>query len=348
VTNAAGINTTTSGISVLPSVTYYADADGDGFGNPAVNQTGCVAPAGYVTLNTDCNDAVAGINPAAVEICNAADENCNGLIDEGIAVTIYYADVDGDGFGNPNASDCADNSAAVNTNAVELCNNNVDDNCNGLIDDANGAATQQNIILCDGEFVVVGSNTYTTPGFYTDVLVAANGCDSTVTTLLEVIPYPIVTLTTSADTLCSNFLDVAQLTGTPAGGLFGAPASATGEVNSATIGDGVYDISYTYDMNGCATTQTVTVVIQICGGVEENSLSAVIAFPSPANENVSFKGLELGAPIQLFDATGKLVYSSKVNREIVTLNVKNYAEGVYTLKSEKAGKVGSISFLVKH
>jgi hypothetical protein len=89
-------------------------------------------------------------------------------------------------------------------------------------------------------------------------------------------------------------------------------------------------------------------VVQICGGVEENGLSMVVAYPSPANENVSLKGLELGAPIQLFDATGKLVYASKVNREIVILNVKNYAEGVYTLKSEKAGKSGSISFLVKH
>jgi PKD repeat protein len=363
VTNAAGNNTSTSSIVVQASVTYYADADGDGFGNNAVSQAGCVAPSGYVATNTDCNDTAAGINPGATEICNAADENCNGLIDEGIATNLYYADVDGDGFGNPNASvancaqpvgyisnntDCADNSAAVNTNAVELCNNNIDDNCNGLVDDANGVSVQQNINICEGEFIIVGNNTYTTSGSYTDVLISANGCDSTVTTLLEVTPYPIVTLTSSADTLCSNFLDVAQLTGTPAGGVFSAPASSTGEVNSATIGDGVYDISYTYDMNGCATTQTVSVVIQICGGVEENGLSMVVAYPSPANENVSFKGLELGAPIQLFDATGKLVYASKVNREIVTLNVKNYAEGVYTLKSEKAGKSGSINFLVKH
>jgi PKD repeat protein len=363
VTNAAGNNSITSGISVQASVTYYADADGDSYGNTAVSQIGCVAPTGYVANSTDCNDAAATINPGAMEICNAADENCNALIDEGIATNLYYADVDGDGFGNPNASvsncaqpvgyisnntDCADNSASVNTNAVEVCNNNVDDNCNGLIDDANGVTTQQNIILCDGEFVVVGNNTYTTPGFYTDVLVAANGCDSTVTTLLEVIPYPIVTLTSSADTLCSNFLDVAQLTGTPAGGVFGAPATSTGAVNAGTVGNGVFDIPYTYDVNGCATTAMVTIVVDICGGVEENSLSMVVAYPSPANENITFNGLELGTQMQVFDATGKLVFSAKVNRDVVTLNVKNYAEGVYTLKSEKAGKSGSVTFLVKH
>ena len=362
VTNAAGTNTTTSGISVLPSVTYYADADGDGYGS-STTQVGCTPPPGYVANNTDCNDAAAGINPGATEICNAIDENCNALIDDGIAVTIYYADLDGDGFGNPNASvsncaqpigfilnnaDCSDNLASVNPNALELCNNNTDDDCNGIVDDTNPITNQQNFIICQGFTITVGNNVYNSAGVYTDVLTSANGCDSTITTIIDVIQFPVVSLTSSADTLCSNLMDVGQLTGTPAGGVFGAPATSTGAINSATVGNGVYDISYTYDVNGCVTTEIVTVVVDACIGVEENSLSMVVAYPSPANENISLKGLELGAPIQLFDATGKLVYSAKVNREVVTLNVKNYAEGIYTLKSEKTGKVGSISFLVKH
>jgi len=274
----------------------------------------------------------------------------------------YYSDVDGDGFGDnsitqeactapagyvSNSTDCNDNSAAINPESTEICNS-IDDNCNGIFDDASGGASQQNFILCDGESITVGNNTYTTPGLYTDILMAANGCDSTVTTLLEVIPYPIVTLTSSLDTLCSNFLDVAQLTGTPAGGQFGAPATSTGVLSAVTVGNGVYDVSYTYDVNGCSTTAVITLVVDICAGIEERGLSTVVAYPSPANENISFSGLELGAPFQLFDATGKLVYSSKVNKDIVTLNVKHYAEGIYTLKSEKAGNVGSVSFLVKH
>ena len=41
----------------ITSVTYYADADGDGYGNPntSISETGC-APAGYVLDNTDCDD----------------------------------------------------------------------------------------------------------------------------------------------------------------------------------------------------------------------------------------------------------------------------------------------------
>lgn len=363
VSNAAGNNTTTSIVVIQAAVTYYADADGDGFGNSAVSIAGCSVPFGYVASNTDCNDAASGINPSAIEICNAADENCNGLIDEGIATNVYYADIDGDGFGNPNISvsncaqpvgyiqnnlDCADNLASVNPIAMELCSNNIDDDCNGLIDDANAVSIQQNYSLCQGEFILVGNSTYDTAGTYTDLLIAANGCDSTVTTTIAVTQYPTVTLSTTANILCSNYMEVAQLTGTPAGGVFGSPATSTGLINAAAVGNGVYDITYTYDMNGCSTTEMVAVEVQTCAGVEENSLARVVAYPSPANDNISFKGLEPGAPIELFDVTGRLVYSSKVNRDVVTLNVKNYAEGVYTLKSTKAGKAGSLSFLVKH
>ncbi len=69
-----------------PSITYYADADGDGFGDPSGNILGCdTAPLGFVTDNTDCNDAVNTVNPAAEEIAgNGIDENCDGQIDNAI------------------------------------------------------------------------------------------------------------------------------------------------------------------------------------------------------------------------------------------------------------------------
>ena len=72
-------------IVVNPNITYYADADNDGYGNPAVSLVNCtgVAPAGYVANNTDCNDAVAAINPGAPDIpYNGVDDDCDGTIDE--------------------------------------------------------------------------------------------------------------------------------------------------------------------------------------------------------------------------------------------------------------------------
>jgi hypothetical protein len=70
--------------SGFPDITYYADADGDGFGNPAITiLSKCLAPPGFVSNNNDCDDSNAAINPSAIEICgNSIDENCDGNLDE--------------------------------------------------------------------------------------------------------------------------------------------------------------------------------------------------------------------------------------------------------------------------
>jgi len=129
--------------------TFYADAEGDGYGNAAISVQACSAPAGYVASNTDCNDTDANIHPGAAEICDGKDNNCNGQTDEGITST-FYADADKDGYGNPaisvqaclapagyvsNNKDCNDNDPAINPAAVEVCSNKIDDNCNGRIDE---------------------------------------------------------------------------------------------------------------------------------------------------------------------------------------------------------------------
>jgi gliding motility-associated-like protein len=57
--------------------------------------------------------------------------------------------------------------------------------------------TTLTISICDDESYTVGTSTYTMPGTYTDVLTAANGCDSTVTLNLTVLPTPETILTES-------------------------------------------------------------------------------------------------------------------------------------------------------
>src|SRR5258706_15928538 len=48
--------------------TFYKDTDGDGYGSAASGTaTACAPPTGFVSSNTDCNDAVAAIHPGAIE-----------------------------------------------------------------------------------------------------------------------------------------------------------------------------------------------------------------------------------------------------------------------------------------
>ncbi len=133
----------------LPTQTYFADGDKDGYG-AGLGQTRCAPSAGYpATLGTDCADSDPAIHPGATETCNLKDDNCNGQTDEGATPTTWYADSDKDGYGNPSASqvacgapagyvadntDCDDTSAAVKPGALETCNGK-DDNCNGATDE---------------------------------------------------------------------------------------------------------------------------------------------------------------------------------------------------------------------
>jgi hypothetical protein len=143
------------------SATYYADMDVDGFGDASASIQGYTcsgAPAGYVTDATDCNDAVAAINPGATEVCNGIDDNCSGVAEEGLTFTNYYADADSDGFGAGTAvnacaqpagyvltnTDCNDNNGAVNPTATESCSTAFDDNCNGQINEGCSAIAGDN------------------------------------------------------------------------------------------------------------------------------------------------------------------------------------------------------------
>ncbi|UOQ76946.1 Ig-like domain-containing protein [Hymenobacter sp. 5516J-16] len=67
--------------AVHPGLVFYADADGDGFGNAgAPTVTACATPAGYTLRAGDCNDQNAAINPAAQDVCGQ-DRNCDGKLD---------------------------------------------------------------------------------------------------------------------------------------------------------------------------------------------------------------------------------------------------------------------------
>jgi len=78
-------DTVTKTVVVGNQISYYRDADNDGYGDPGDVMTGCGGIVGYVADSTDCDDSNININPAATEVCNGADDNCNGAVDEGKA-----------------------------------------------------------------------------------------------------------------------------------------------------------------------------------------------------------------------------------------------------------------------
>jgi alpha-tubulin suppressor-like RCC1 family protein len=128
-----------------PSTFGARDADGD----RVIDATCCNGPR----CGSDCDDTIASVGPGASEVCNGADDDCDGVSDEGIERTRYFPDADADGYGARGAEgvlacarpegladaalDCDDSSADVSPVAAEQCNGR-DDDCDGAIDELEG------------------------------------------------------------------------------------------------------------------------------------------------------------------------------------------------------------------
>ncbi|MFM7310157.1 MAG: putative metal-binding motif-containing protein, partial [Flavobacteriales bacterium] len=112
---------------------------------------------GFTSCDGDCQDFDPLVYPGADEICNFLDDDCNGFTDEGVSPVAYYQDTDADGYGGlfiglfceiqdtlvTLPGDCNDFDALTNPGAVDYCENAIDENCDGILN--NTVTTCDNI-----------------------------------------------------------------------------------------------------------------------------------------------------------------------------------------------------------
>lgn len=127
-----------SGLAYVSMDLRAEDLDGDGFVSAANN-------------GTDCDDGEEGVHPGATEVCDGVDNNCVDGESDAQATAAWYADLDGDGYGDPlaqvfgclqperavsNFRDCDDTDASVHPDQEELLCDGRDEDCDGTKDDA--------------------------------------------------------------------------------------------------------------------------------------------------------------------------------------------------------------------
>ena len=151
---------------------FYADTDADGFGDPDLSRSSCAAPAGAADNGDDCDDGRAEVNPAAPEICDLRDDDCDGLLDhldDSIDPALLlpgFEDADSDGHGDAtqpiqtcgyrpgiaaqDGDDCDDTVAAIHPGARERSCDTIDNDCDAATVD-NPDADADGTRECDGD-----------------------------------------------------------------------------------------------------------------------------------------------------------------------------------------------------
>ncbi|HLG36056.1 MAG TPA: T9SS type A sorting domain-containing protein, partial [Bacteroidia bacterium] len=188
---------------------------------------------------------------------------------------------------------------------------------------------------------VIGQNPTVCPTStttYTCVASDSLNCTASATTLVTVIPLPALTLSAQEDTVCINHT-INILFATPAGGNYFGTGVAGNNFNAAVAGVGPHDVNYRYTdtATGCTDTITISIVVDLCTGIEEYDAGEFITiFPNPAvNEfKVQSSKFKVGS-VEVFDVMGKKTSPPTplhIENSVALIDVSNLSAGMYFLK----------------
>lgn len=186
------------------------------------------------------------------------------------------------------------------------------------------------VTLCFGESISVGTSTYSASGIYFDVLVSAEGCDSTVTTELTV-KDAIITTVTAANEVLTADQDNAEYqwinceNNTIING-------ATSQVYTATA-NGSYAAIVTFD--GCADT-TVCVNVTTLSAQNVNANAQVKVYPNPSNGMITIH-VPASGNCSIVNQLGQKVVESYLTVNTGNAITINEAPGVYYLQGNNDG-----------
>ena len=187
------------------------------------------------------------------------------------------------------------------------------------------------LIICSGESITVGSNTYSQSGTYTDILTTVTGCYSTITTNL--------TLYSDIATIISQSGN--DIIATTIGGT--SPYSYqwnTGETTQVItpLTNGYYWVIIE-DFNTCKSDSVFFTVNWISTSIQELNINKPSIYPNPSNDvfNIVFNSnTKQDIDIRIHNILGEIIYSETLayfsgdyNR---TVDMTPYPNAIYILQ----------------
>lgn len=187
---------------------------------------------------------------------------------------------------------------------------------------------QQSFSICNGDSVVVGSNTYNQTGTYSDTLTTINGCDSTVTTNLTIYSNIVSIISQSG-----NDIAVATVGGT---GPYSYEWNTTETTQTITpLANGEYWAIIT-DMNSCNSDTAFFTVNWATTSIAEININNTTVFPNPSKDlfNIVFSSAtKQDINLSVHNVLGKVIFSESLkyfNGDYKTsVDLSEYPNAIY-------------------
>ena len=112
---------------------------------------------------------------------------------------------------------------------------------------------------------------------------------------------------------------------------------------------GEYQVWVTVSNEYCETTDTVTVTVELCNGVEEMSVMEIQLYPNPVRDIATFtvSGYEGNVSYSVVDLSGREMTFETVSvagEAVHTVDVSNFVPGMYILRVTTGTEVHNLKF----
>lgn len=185
----------------------------------------------------------------------------------------------------------------------------------------------------------------TSDASYTVTGADENGCENNAVSTITVNALPNITASTNNTLLCVG--QTATLTANGATSYTWSTTENTTDIVISPTVQTTYTVMGT-DVNGCGGETTITQDIDLCTSIGEfaDITNEFSVSPNPSNGIFNIH-VTTGYNITVLDVLGKVIYSEQLQCGTYTVNLNQYANGLYILKAES--NTGSKTIrLVKH
>jgi len=189
----------------------------------------------------------------------------------------------------------------------------------------------QSINICHGDFYSINGHIYTQTGIYLDTMNTQFGCDSVMITNLNVLQLDTNLLVNSnmIFSLQSN-ASYQWLTCDSIG--YQTVSGANSQAFLPTI-SGWYALAL--QMGSCL--DTIACIQFVPVGINENYLNGFVMYPNPVSDNLFIHAETKMKELNLFDVTGKLLYSIVSPAIPMSIDLSNYSAGFYFIQVKYDG-----------